>query len=82
MYLGLMRKKETIPKTHHCKVCNQEFKVKSEYIEHKRSHVAEKPFSCDVCGKSFKTEQNLTTHSRIHTGKINDLNMLKTQSTS
>lgn len=51
-----------------CEYCNKEFKYRSKYVEHLRTHTGERPFPCSFCDASFTQRGALKQHERIHTG--------------
>ncbi|TKC37197.1 hypothetical protein EI555_017495, partial [Monodon monoceros] len=50
-----------------CEDCGKLF-VRSQFRDHRKSHIGEKPFLCDQCGKSFKHSLYLHCHKTIHSG--------------
>lgn len=42
--------------------------VRSQFRDHRKSHIGDKPFLCDQCGKSFKHSLYLHRHKTIHSG--------------
>ncbi|KAI8428971.1 hypothetical protein MSG28_007568 [Choristoneura fumiferana] len=58
-----------INKPHKCEVCRKQFKIKSQLINHERTHTGEKPYSCSICSRAFSELSNLRKHERSHTGE-------------
>ncbi|ODM88055.1 Oocyte zinc finger protein XlCOF19 [Orchesella cincta] len=53
-----------------CKVCGKQFKLKTNWMEHQKTHENDKLFSCDLCGAGFKSSQSLKRHTgQVHEGK-------------
>ncbi|XP_077113106.1 uncharacterized protein LOC143768298 [Ranitomeya variabilis] len=65
-------KKQTAPKakkSFSCSECGKCFKLKSDLVNHYRTHTGEKPFFCSECGKCFMQKSHLVSHQRTHTGE-------------
>nr|XP_045244114.1 zinc finger protein 382-like [Macaca fascicularis] len=41
----------------------------STLLEHRHTHISEKPFQCAQCDKRFMRLANLTVHQRVHSGE-------------
>ncbi|XP_054466121.1 zinc finger and SCAN domain-containing protein 2-like [Anoplopoma fimbria] len=52
-----------------CDTCAKEFKFKSNFYRHLKTHTGEKLHSCNVCGKRFSQKATLKLHMKIHTGE-------------
>ncbi|XP_018392772.1 PREDICTED: zinc finger protein 14-like [Cyphomyrmex costatus] len=48
--------------SHKCGTCNKEFKYKTQFRRHERTHTGEKPYQCEFC--KYKCGQKV--HLRIH----------------
>ena len=54
---------------HVCEHCGKEFRKKSVWIIHVRTHTGERPYSCDQCEYKSARKSHLTLHIRTHTGE-------------
>lgn len=56
---------------YYCIECNKLFQLKSELIEHQRTHSSERAFFCKDCNQFFNYTSSLLEHLRtIHSGEI------------
>uniref|UniRef100_A0A8C6V8Y8 C2H2-type domain-containing protein n=1 Tax=Neogobius melanostomus TaxID=47308 RepID=A0A8C6V8Y8_9GOBI len=60
---------ETSGKPFSCSYCEKTFALKSNLVNHRRTHTGEKPFSCSFCEKTFAQKSHLDNHRRTHTGE-------------
>ncbi|XP_075149437.1 uncharacterized protein LOC142223424 [Haematobia irritans] len=49
-----------------CEYCSKEFRKKSGYIRHRRTHTKIRPYICVMCKKSFPTQNELKRHCSTH----------------
>ncbi|XP_078518304.1 uncharacterized protein LOC144782951 isoform X2 [Lissotriton helveticus] len=52
-----------------CNECKKTFSKKKYLTEHKRTHMAVRPYQCNECIKSFRRKYSLHVHKRTHTGE-------------
>ncbi|XP_069063910.1 zinc finger protein 684-like isoform X3 [Pleurodeles waltl] len=52
-----------------CNECKKTFSKKKYLTEHKRTHMAVRPYQCNECVKSFRRKYSLLVHKRTHTGE-------------
>uniref|UniRef100_A0A673VBC5 Zinc finger and SCAN domain containing 5B n=1 Tax=Suricata suricatta TaxID=37032 RepID=A0A673VBC5_SURSU len=52
-----------------CGLCKKEFRYKSQFSIHWRTHSGERPFKCNTCSGRFMQTSDLRVHQRIHTGE-------------
>ncbi|XP_069499088.1 zinc finger protein 629-like [Ambystoma mexicanum] len=52
-----------------CTYCEKQYLLRSELMEHLRTHTEEKALSCRVCGKCFSNRPSLIIHKRSHMGE-------------
>ncbi|XP_047692031.1 zinc finger and SCAN domain-containing protein 5B [Prionailurus viverrinus] len=62
-------KKATGGTSNVCSLCKKEFRYKSQFSIHWRTHTGERPFKCNTCSGSFMQTSDLRVHQRIHTGE-------------
>uniref|UniRef100_A0ABI8AGL5 Zinc finger and SCAN domain containing 5B n=1 Tax=Felis catus TaxID=9685 RepID=A0ABI8AGL5_FELCA len=62
-------KKTTGGTSNVCSLCKKEFRYKSQFSIHWRTHTGERPFKCNTCSGSFMQTSDLRVHQRIHTGE-------------
>ncbi|XP_076450305.1 uncharacterized protein LOC143286574 [Babylonia areolata] len=55
--------------THTCNYCNKVLPTYGDLVQHKKTHMGERPFSCHICHKRFTQKAHLNIHKRTHTGE-------------
>ncbi|TRY99403.1 hypothetical protein DNTS_002015 [Danionella cerebrum] len=55
-----------------CAVCDKQFKVKQNLLDHQTLHTGEKPYCCEICGEFFSCERYLKNHQKSHIEKTYD----------
>ena len=55
--------------SHSCGVCGKTYVSLVSLVNHKKTHVGEKPFECGTCGKHFSRHWGLINHIRVHQGE-------------
>ena len=58
--------------THTCNYCSKVLPTYGELVEHKKTHVGDRPFSCNICHKRFTQKAHLNIHKRTHTGQLEE----------
>ncbi|XP_033323881.2 uncharacterized protein LOC117219093 [Megalopta genalis] len=47
-----------------CKICNQLFTMRSDFLNHERTHKGERSVECDICGKQLASKNSLIYHKK------------------
>ena len=53
-------------KLHKCVVCQKQFTLKTDLLDHLWLHNEEKPFACDRCAIRFIKIENMMNHKKLH----------------
>ncbi|KAJ8919014.1 hypothetical protein NQ315_016919, partial [Exocentrus adspersus] len=61
-----LQKREIESVIYKCSVCNKEFDVILEYLEHQDEHAGQLVFNCDRCNEVFSSRPELVAHERQH----------------
>uniref|UniRef100_A0A672NHQ0 C2H2-type domain-containing protein n=1 Tax=Sinocyclocheilus grahami TaxID=75366 RepID=A0A672NHQ0_SINGR len=54
---------------YNCPVCDKQFKIKQNMLDHQTLHTGEKPYCCEICGAFYSCERYLKNHQKSHIEK-------------
>ncbi|XP_056302458.1 zinc finger protein 345 [Danio aesculapii] len=54
---------------YNCPVCDKQFKIKQNMLDHQTLHTGEKPYCCEICGEFYSCERYLKNHQKSHIEK-------------
>lgn len=57
------------PKKFICNVCSKRFRLSTDLISHKNTHLGLKPYKCTICERSYPSQKSLNEHGKIHSQK-------------
>uniref|UniRef100_H3BXM0 C2H2-type domain-containing protein n=1 Tax=Tetraodon nigroviridis TaxID=99883 RepID=H3BXM0_TETNG len=61
--------KHTLPKPHRCRLCGQEFSLRSSLQLHQCARGSAHPYACAPCGRGFSQKQALLHHQQAGCSK-------------
>ncbi|KAL8614371.1 hypothetical protein ACOMHN_007709 [Nucella lapillus] len=55
--------------SHTCNFCSKVLPTYGDLVQHKKTHIGDRPYSCHICHKRFTQKAHLNIHKRTHTGE-------------